>query len=221
MIISHAHKFIFFCNSKTGSTSVDAVFYPYAEADDFNKIEVPWLYRNKHIPPYICERMLPRKIWKEYFKFTFVRNPWDWFVSQYHWNLWAQEFEQNRVEEYVPVKSDIRLQAVDKFTPEHIYTLFNLMKEFRGLPDTDSLYQCSYVYDPDGNQMVDYVGRFEDLLSDTNFVCQHLDLPQVESLKHANRTDHRHYTEYYDDETRALIGDLYACDIEAFGYEFE
>tara|TARA_R110000796_G_scaffold43431_4_gene106754 strand:- start:4055 stop:4651 length:597 start_codon:yes stop_codon:yes gene_type:complete len=61
--------------------------------------------------------------------------------------------------------------------------------------------------------------RFESLNSDFNRICTKASLG-THILPHRNKTNHKHYTEYYDDTTREIVTKKYQKDIDYFGYEF-
>jgi hypothetical protein len=136
-----------------------------------------------------------------YFKFAFVRNPWDRLLSEYIYRKRVHTgglFSRISLKEMLTTKWTTRQRHMS--IKQHIRP------------------QCEYVYDNDV-QCVDFVGRFENLQEDFNIVCDKIGIPHQE-LPHKNTTDHKHYTEYYDEETRELVAEKYKKDIEYFGYEF-
>ena len=71
---------------------------------------------------------------------------------------------------------------------------------------------------------VNFVGRYENLENDFKVVVKELGLGKDIALPHLNSRNHRrkgrHYTEFYTKETRDLVAEIYAEDINMFGYEF-
>ncbi len=78
--------------------------------------------------------------------------------------------------------------------------------------------QTSCLVDENGKLLVDFVGKFENLDEDFRSICQKVGISA--RLPHINKSKRTDYRDYYDSETRDLTAQLYAEDIERFGYTF-
>jgi hypothetical protein len=70
--------------------------------------------------------------------------------------------------------------------------------------------------------LVDFVGKYENRDNDLNIIAQKIGCKQLGKLE-INKSEriNRHYSEYYDSETEAIIRKIYSRDIELFDYRFE
>lgn len=204
MIISHRKAFIFIHINKAAGTSVKKALGPYAD----------FMYRKysihrvlyvlglakapaEHSTAVEIRQRFGAHIFDNYFKFAFVRNPWDWQVSQYHYILSHPFHPQHR-----KVRS---LRSFAEYLEWHI--------------ENDKMSQKSFVTDARGNLIVDYLGRFETLREDFASICQRIgiDCP----LPHKNPSTHNDYRFYYDERTANLVAQEFRDDIEFFGYRFD
>ena len=152
--------------------------------------------------------MLKDEYLDNYFKFCFVRNPWDLMVSSYNW--WIRDPKGQ------PRKRKIQNIIMQMSFGDFIKSEYsNQVNEVKHL----GMGQHYSFTDDDGNILVDFIGRFENLQEDFNIVCDKIGIPR-QQLPHANKTKHKHYTEYYDEETKQIVAEKYAKDIEYFNYKF-
>ena len=230
MILSHEHKFIFFCNGKTGTSSIEKALEPFQQGQEYN-IDINEVYPARHIYPTIVKTFLTEEIWNNYFKFTFIRNPWDLFVSSFKYRF-TRDLKQLQFPyllqhprgawqiykkiNYLQLK---KLSEKKKFSCEDIDFYFNFLKNEFGIPPRSGRYQYHYVFDLEKNKLVDYVGSFEQLETDFNNIMQKLNLDVT--LPHLNNTKHDNYQKYFTEKSKQRVAELWKPDIDAFGYTFD
>lgn len=139
----------------------------------------------------------------DYFKFAFVRNPFARIVS--NWKMWTgQPHPRSQIESY---KKPF-VKGLENFS----------FREFLDLTERVNNHHWHRQYDfikiP-----LDFIGKVENLQKDFDMVCDKIGIARAE-LPHMNKTKHKSYIEYYDDETREIVAEKYAKDIEYFGYTF-
>ena len=191
-MINHEHKFVFIHIPKTGGSSIEYLFMP----ETIGKEGMCIHYAGKH-------SQLKDKRVTDYFTFSFVRNPFDRILSHYTFFI---------------KKSHISGHDTRGSFPE--FVKYYCSSKRTGWQRNDFLPQFNYLSIDGETCDIDFVGKFENFQEDFNIVCDEIGMPRHQ-LPHYNSSDnHKHYTEYYDDETREIVAEKYAKDIEYFGYEF-
>lgn len=87
--------------------------------------------------------------------------------------------------------------------------------------DNDRWYH-QYILDDDGNQILDFIGRFEKLQEDFNVICDKFRLGNYVLPHKMQQPEKNHYTTYYDDILIERVYKIYNKFglIDRLGYEF-
>lgn len=190
---------MFFAVGKSGTRSIHEALGKYDDGFELSP-EQKKLFLT-HTPPLYVKERVSKEVWDTYFKFAFVRNTWDWVISQMFSN---------------GIVSD-----VDTLSEDNIRTTYSQIKKFtRGVNWCDHKSQHAFLCDRDGSLLVDFVGRFEKLQDDLNKACNIIGIPQ-EPLSVIGKSNHRHYKQYYTNNTVNIVGELWQRDIENLNFSFE
>ncbi len=214
---------------KTAGQSIEQCFLQF--------LNIPWEYRHTLLlrpnhdpakgPPilahltakeYLSYGYISPQEFTKYFKFSFVRNPWERLVSEYNWR-----------------------GHYNKYTFKYW-----LKKAFPKPGWTDVwrhvMPQYEYLFDADKTCLVDFIGRFERLEHDFELIRNRINR-QLPDLSHVNQSSGKRlpetrslvmrfkrllslrkkkppvsYLDYYDYQTWAWVAERYQKDIDTFGY---
>ena len=137
-----------------------------------------------------------KELIKEYYTFSFVRNPWDWTLSNY---LYAKSCSMHP--KYELINDGVSFE--DYVKGQYISSQFNFLR------------------DKDGSiEHFDFIGKFENLNDDILFLAKKLNLKG--SLPYINKTKIKsgNYRDHYTETSMKAVKEICAKDIELFNYEF-
>ena len=145
-----------------------------------------------HISAKVVRRFIGKETWQSYFKFCFVRNPWDRAVSQYYW----------RRAEGAP----------------HSFTEFLDSGNLRSLKKKG---MDLYIIDGEVavDRLCRYENMFEELafISDRLLLPGKLSLPKA---KFSSRKHKGNYRNMFNEIERDEVANLFAEEIKLLGYKF-
>lgn len=237
MIISHKYKFIFIKTRKTAGTSIETYLSPLCEEDDiftsvgkekatkkhternykglFNPFsganDIDTVFENiiqlgaqyiapykvarhhakfyNHIPAILVRTRVPKKVWKNYYKFCIERDYLDKSVSHYH-------HLKKRCNRYYN-----RELSVQDYIDNNEFCL-----------------NYPQYTDTNGNVVVNYIGKYENLNDELSFIFDELGIPFSGSLnvyaKSKKRKDRRPPEEFFTGEQKQVLKDAYEKEIK-------
>ena len=179
---------------------------------------------------------------EDIFRFSVVRNPYDRFVSAWHYvikcaNKPGENKHKLACRRYIQQTPDFKthVQNVKRWT-ENDYINYRELKKSPAVappigwtPRRNFSVNSPHVLKTMTNMMttrdepqlpaVDAVLRFERMDTDWKQLCEQLDIKHVK-LPHKNVSHDREskWSAYYDAESYAVVNDAYADDFEVFNY---
>jgi Sulfotransferase family len=206
MIVSALHRFIFVAIPKTGTHAVRQALREHMGPQDLEQVG---LFVNRRMPiPDLAkvghghlslEQVRPylrTEDFNGFFKFAFVRNPFDRFISYCAFMTREHgQFDTN--------PQGVMRHFID--SPPHEHILFQPQHRF--------------VTGADGQLLTDYLGRVEEMQRSYDEAARRIGIPPRQ-LEKVNASSRRDYRDYYDEALIDGVAKLYARDLELFGYEF-
>ncbi|WGL16526.1 sulfotransferase family 2 domain-containing protein [Microbulbifer bruguierae] len=189
--LSHSKKFIWYRVAKVGTRTI--LNHLKDSGVPLDVEHASWLH-------------YPVKSFGDYFKFAFVRNPWDRVVS-----CWRNKVVNigNKNFFLLPDSEAEKLQTFEGFVD--FLSRIDIENCDRHIRSQSALIDLNSV---------DYIGRMESFYDDASYVFKKLGLPEKEMVRRNVTSTETSYHKYYSDDLADKVATIYRKDIQVFGYEF-
>jgi hypothetical protein len=206
-MICHKTKCIFIHIPRTGGTSIEVSI----QGRDQWGIEST----EKHLIASTAKKIYA-DFWNEYFKFSFVRNPWSRMVSTCKY---GDDHPKEKYRTYGCSLKNNKFSLgsyLERFpTNREIDPRSKSANEIFGEPINNSVYMNIL------NEKLDFIGKLENINHDMEYVSHKIGKKlQLKNREKSKRKSKKDYKYYYTEETIQQIQNLYDFDIKKFGYEF-
>lgn len=135
-----------------------------------------------------------------YFKFSFIRDPWDRMVS--NWKMFTTQ--------------PYRIKQIRSMTDLDVSRFEDFVHFARRTKNHH--WQPQLLYLPD---KLDFLGRLETFDQDFERLCEAIGVTRMPRPVRRNNTARSRYQDYYTPKLVDVVAEMYAADIDAFGFEFD
>lgn len=201
------HGFWYIDIPRTSSTSIRAelsrhFFLAYGKQNLLEKSHARFQLFPDHMPAIEMRDMLSHSVWDKIFTFTIVRNPWERIFSMYNYR---------KKKGSIPSSLSFR---------DYVFALKDYNNNKNLFKFKEYYYGCSdYILDEKENLIVDFIVRFENRADDLKVIASKINCDDIGNI-HTQRATEKSYIQFYDLETKKIIGNIYKKDIDMFKYKF-
>ncbi|MDF9801090.1 hypothetical protein OKW21_006353 [Catalinimonas alkaloidigena] len=231
VIVFHNYKAAYFAIPKVANSSFKAMSVDLlADSIDNEYLDSQWKpypFRNANGRKYLAKQRILvnelNEVESSYWKFAFVRDPWDRLASCFSEKINKKDANGK------PVTSKNHIDGVSRaYIKKYGKRVYKDMPfhEFVDLvcdlPDKEAdehfISQNKFLTNEEGKVVVDYVGKLENLEYDFNYIKQKCKFPDHIHMPHLLKSSKGMYDKYYDDALRVKVRERYKNDIEMFDY---